>query len=284
MSRGLWRWMTAGLALSVAWPPVANAQSPRPQAEVQRAVRHRIATMESVLEQAVEHGAAVTRDRLRAVMPPADMLLSKPARVRGFTIDGYGVFFDVEVPSLEEALPWSFRMLDRTDLGLDSAMRRLREMVDKLGDVDAQQALKRVELQVMPLGLPRTPSGRPEIAATPGVGSRVQTGAPAAAPVDTARAAQGADPILNDPVRAFREEIVTALMDAMLDHSRGVDVGPDEWLHIGARRNDDRPAILPRDADALTVQIRARGRDLAAYLAGQITRDEARRRMELKVF
>ena len=59
--------------------------------------------MERVLEGAVEHGAKVTRDRLQAVVP-AEMLLSDNARVRGFRLEGYGVFFDVVVPMLEGSL------------------------------------------------------------------------------------------------------------------------------------------------------------------------------------
>ena len=115
-----------------------------------RALRHQIATMEGVLERAVQHGATLTRDRLRAVLPPSDLLLTEPARVRGFRIEGYGVFFDVEVPSLEPTLLWSFQTLNRNDLGLDTALRTLRDVLDKSGDSGAQQALKRLELQVAP--------------------------------------------------------------------------------------------------------------------------------------
>src|SRR5262245_19939154 len=82
-----------------------------------REVRYQIGQMERLLEGAVEHGAAVIRDRLRALMP-ADMLMSENARVRGFRLDGYGMFFDVEVPALEGLLPWSFRTLDQNNLDI----------------------------------------------------------------------------------------------------------------------------------------------------------------------
>jgi hypothetical protein len=84
--------------------------------------------MERVLEGAVEHGAAVTRDRLQAYLP-ADMLLSENAIVRGFRLEGYGMFFDVAVPSLEGTFPWMFRSLDQNHLGVDSALRTLRSFV-----------------------------------------------------------------------------------------------------------------------------------------------------------
>jgi hypothetical protein len=73
-------------------------------------------------------------------------------------------------------------------------------------------------------------------------------------------------------------------MDAMLDHSLGLAVGAEEWLHIAARRHDDRPRLTPADTDARTVMIRVRGADLTQFLAGQITREEARQRMDVKVF
>ena len=60
--------------------------------------------MERVLESAVEHGASVWRDRLQALLPAQTLLLDN-ARVRGYRLEGYGVFFDIEVPSLETTLP-----------------------------------------------------------------------------------------------------------------------------------------------------------------------------------
>src|SRR5207248_1767921 len=126
----------------------AFAQS-APSAQLQADSRYQVGQMERVLEGAVEHGATVWRNRFQRLMP-ADMLLSENAKVRGFRLDGYGVLFDVEVPSLETAPLWSFRTLDQNDLGLVSALESLRSFIDKTGDLNVQQALKRVELQVAP--------------------------------------------------------------------------------------------------------------------------------------
>jgi hypothetical protein len=73
-------------------------------------------------------------------------------------------------------------------------------------------------------------------------------------------------------------------MDAMLEYSRGLAIGADEWLTIAARRNDERPRLSPADSDARTTVIKANGTDLAAFLAGQLSREEARQRMEVRVF
>ena len=84
--------------------------------------RYQIGQMERVLEGAVEHGLSVTRDRVQALaQTPADLLVSDNAHARGFRLEGYGVFFDVIVPSFETTWTWSLRTLDQNDLGLDSA-------------------------------------------------------------------------------------------------------------------------------------------------------------------
>ena len=75
-----------------------------------------------------------------------------------------------------------------------------------------------------------------------------------------------------------------SLKDAMLDHSASLGIGLDEWLTIAAKSNDDRPRLAPADSDSATRIIRLRGSDLAAYLARQITREEALRRIEVRVF
>src|SRR5436190_22804470 len=138
----------------VSAPPMAGAQTALNRADAES--RYQIGQLERVLEGAVEHGATITRDRLKAVLPPADttdtLMTGENARARGFRLDGYGVFFDVLVPPFytETTLTWSLRTLDQNDLGLDSALRDLRSYVQQSGDANLQQALKRVELQVGP--------------------------------------------------------------------------------------------------------------------------------------
>ena len=73
-------------------------------------------------------------------------------------------------------------------------------------------------------------------------------------------------------------------MEALLDHSSSLGIEPAEWLTIAARRNDDRPRLAPADSDAGTMIIRIKGGDLAAFLAGQISREEALKRIEVRVF
>jgi hypothetical protein len=240
--------------------------------------RYQIGQMERVLEGAVEHGATITRDRLKSVLPPGDTLMNgENARARGFRLEGYGVFFDVIVPPFETetTLSWSIRTLDQNALGLDSALKVLESHVKLQGNTDLDQALRRVELQVNPAML-----AAQAVPVVQGAGNA--TGSAAAANVDLP--ATPADPILNDPNEAYRTEVVAALKDAMLDHSSSLGIGELDWLTIAARANDDRPRLAPADSDARTRIIRLRGADLLAYLARQIPKEEARKRIEVTVY
>jgi hypothetical protein len=267
-----------------------QAPAPRQQARVtpqQRTQRYQITTMERVLEGAVEHGAKVTRDRLQAVQFP-EMLLADNARVRGYRLEGYGLFFDVAVPMLEGSLTWSIRTLDQNNLGLESALSQLRSLVEKSGDVNFEQALKRVELQVAPVTLSapdlfQAPAGaRNQVGSAASVADALPVAAapPAAPPADPLPA----DAILDDPVEAFRAEIRDALMNAMLDHGAALRLTPTDLLTIAARGSDDRSMLGPPNDDAQTIMITVSGSDLTAYLSGQIGRDEARQRMTVRVF
>ena len=237
-----------------------------------RDMRYQIGQMERLLEGAVEHGAAVIRDRLRALMP-ADMLLAENARVRGFRLDGYGMFFDDEVPSLEGTLPWSFRTLDQNDLDIDNAMRTIRSFVEAAAanDINVQQALKRVELQVAPIttSLGATTSSAVDLRG---------------APNPSLAAPPSPDPILSSPNEAYRSQVREALVDAMLEHSRGLNLGATEWFTVAARRIEDHSRLVPQDKEARTVVMRLSGADLHAFLAGRISREEARKRVDIREF
>ena len=272
------------VAIGVAAAPCAEAQTQsqpaqepaRPAVRRQGPIRnpadqlrYQMGMMESVLEKAVEHGFSLWRDRFQAVFPSQSMLLGN-AQVRGYRLDGYGVFFDVEVPSLETTWFSVWRTLDQNGLGLQTALNQIRAHIQAAGDANLEQALRRVELQVGPVGPPASDApGRTVVGAS-------ALSAPAATDVT--------DPILKDPLEAYRAEVKDALVDAMLDHSIGLGLDPGEWLTIGARRNEVRPRLTPGDSDARSMIIRVRGDDLAAFRAGQLSREDAIKRVEVRVF
>jgi hypothetical protein len=269
------------IGVLIASAAMAFAQAPpAPTAADTKQMRYQIGQMERVLEGAVEHGVANIRDRLQAI-GPTELLISENARARGFRLDGYGIFFDVVVPSFDTTVLWSIRTLDQNQLGLDSALKTLEAFIKKAGDADLDQALRRIELQIDPLLIARTAQPQATASAV-STGAREAVGSVAAATTDASKPAP--DPILANPDQAYRTEVTRALMEALLDHSSSLGIDPAEWLTIAARRNDERPRLAPADSDAQTFIIRLRGSDLTAFLARQISREEAFKRIEVRVF
>ena len=282
-------WMVIG-AVAISGTAAAQTREPRAGAATQQNAvleqvlqlkesRYQIGQIERLLEGAVEHGATVIRDRLLAIMP-ADMLLTENARARGFRLDGYGVFFDVEVPNLEGTVPWSFRTLDQNDLGVGNALQTIRSYIQTsaTNDVTLRQALERIELQL-------TPASGPITASAPATVTRTSNqAAPATQTAATQTTRVPADPILANPNEAYRAAIRSSLIEAMLEHTRGLNLAPNEWLTVAARSSDDRPRLAPADPEGQTNILSIRGSDLAAFLAGQITLEEAEKRVDVRVF
>lgn len=275
----------SSLVLGVALATPALAQSTARSPEV-RQLHYQLDMMERVLESAVSHGAMVIRDRLQTVAPeaPGELLILDSPRVRGFKLEPYGVFFDVEVPSLNATLTWSLKTLQDSDSGLQTALNTLRNRIDP-SDAELQQAFQRVAVRVNSSAPAAAPE--PTRTLTP---TLPNTRRPAANPGDRqvsaaslapgARAAAEPDNILENPNEAYRNEVIKALSDAMLDYSGALPVDDSEWLTIAARGASDRPA----GNDASTIMIRVRGVDLAAFRARQIPRDEVLKRIERRVF
>jgi hypothetical protein len=86
-----------------------------------------------------------------------------------------------------------------------------------------------------------------------------------------------------DTGQKYRNEVKLALTDAMLDFSKNLELKPDEWLSVAARGSDG--ALSPGQIYQLTtVVIRVKGSDLADYLAGRLTKEEARQKVEVRQF
>ena len=83
------------------------------------------------------------------------------------------------------------------------------------------------------------------------------------------------DPFLADPNQFYRETVKRKLVDAMLDYSKSLEIGPGEWLSVVARSEDDPTPSLYSDHKAMILRIK--GSDLALFYSGKITKDEARK-------
>lgn len=267
-------------ATAITIPAVAQQRAAAPPSGAALQVRHQISVMESVLEQAVQYGAQMLSDRLRAARMPDMVLLTGAARARGFRLDGYGVFFDLEVPAVRRSVAWSLRMMDRPDPRLMEALNALRGQVQALTDARARANLdaliRQLELEVGPL------AG----AATPQTGAtRAGTVSAATPTLDGGVASQSAPPQPNDPGDVYTSEVREALIDAMFDHSGPMNLGAGEWLTIAARADLDRRFLSgdPNDMPQ-TMVLRVRGSDLQAFREGRLSREEAVKRVEVNNF
>jgi hypothetical protein len=114
-------------------PVVAPLAPPDPQRR-----REQIGVMEGVLAEAVKNGA---RRAGRDFQPnlPGVLSLTGQARARGFILEGYGVFFDVEIPSLLKSVAW---MMQSTERDLKSAADTLQSLRDRAAPQRAANAAR----------------------------------------------------------------------------------------------------------------------------------------------
>jgi len=263
-----------GLVLVAATAGEAAAQAARggnPQDEAQAQARYKVFVMEGALERAVQNGAAILSRQIRSFSPDA-MFLTGAAQVRGFRLDGYGVFFDVEVPALRPTFAWTLRaMVDDNGASLERIRAYIRKVADPRDRADLELALRNLEVQ-MP---GRVPAANNQVAA-----QNVATGQAAA----SRTAAAAVDPqLLSDPNAAYTTAVKNSIVDAMLENGGPLSIAADEWLTIAARDGEAPSPVLPGDAyDLTTTTFRVRGSDLAAYRAGRLTLEEARKKVEIK--
>ena len=265
--------------MPVPGPPAAapGRGLPSPgQSGSQVQARFQIAAMEAVLERAVQLGAMSLRAKVQQVAP--DMLVvSGQPRARGFWLDGYGVFFDVDVPALRRSLAWSVRVLDQNDHTRAMTLRELKTLIASVNDTD-----ERKRLEVVAQRLERTMPTMPESDGPDRPGAVNSQASPG--PMTTAAHSPETDAILEDPGDAYTSEVRTALIDAMVEYSTPLPLKPTESLTIAAR-DQEGMRLQPSDPyDVTTVLLRVSGADLAEYRAGKIDKAEMRKRVEVKEY
>ncbi len=293
-----------GVAIVVGATGAARAQAPAPaavpnnEAEQIRA-RQKIFMMEGVLERAVQLGIDSFRRQLSAVMPD-DMLLvtgDTPA-ARGFRLDGYGVFFDVEVPGVRPSLAWSLRTMNETAglfaRELSQVRAQLRQAVaDPRQRQEMDRVLARIQAQMAPPGSQAAPApvpgaGDARVSAAATVAAQTVDVAPTAPPSGAASAnaaSPAAAPVSIDPGEVFTQSVAAALIDAMLENSGSIIIAPDEWLTVAARDNAQGNRFVASDpSDVMTIVLRVKGSDLADFQARRLTPDDVRKRVEVRAF
>ena len=256
------------------------AQVSQTEADQVRA-RQKVSLMESVLESAVANGADSLMRAVRAVMPPDALMLTGAPSARGFLLQGYGLFFDVEVPAFRRTIAWTLRqMVDDNGLGAAAAVNQLKAYIATVQDprqrAALDRALRRLELQVGPVGPVQQDAAARSGATT--VNAQAVTLPPAAPPqVDPA--------LIDDPNAAYTREVSATIIDAMIENSGPLPVGDTEWLTVAARDNIRPDRLVPGDTSNISsIVFRIKGADLAAFRAGRMTLEEARQHVEVKQF
>jgi hypothetical protein len=242
--------------------------------DTQVRARQRIAMMEGTLESAVKIGAENLLRQVRSAVPDPPMLAGYP-EVHGFRLDGYGIFFDVGVPMLRLPVTWPLRTLITSDTrDLESVAAELKQLIAQM-DARYQpqfaQAVRRLEL--------RAQAQNPIALRAAGAGTLAANQVTAAPPVNVdAR-------VLDNPAEGYTREVKAALIDAMIENSGPLALGPDEWLTVAARDNVPRDPLSPGDtADFSTIIFRVKGSDLATFRGGRLTLEEARQKVEVREY
>jgi hypothetical protein len=265
-------------------------------------LRRHIYTLEGALARAVAFGAQRLNREIRNAMPEV-MALSGEPQARGVYLEGYGIYFDVAVPVLNQVMMWSLRTMMGPDEGVVAALSKLKSYVqgEKNLSPATRQSLDgmiaRLELQLGPLsnavGNPVNPVVRPGV----GVGAALELPEPprvAPGTVDAAQMTAAPAPTfdkryLQDPNainRAYTESVQNALIDTVIDLAIPTALKPSEVLTIAARDNMQRDSLAPPDPyeEVVTLLLSIKGSDLAAYRAGQIDAAEVRKRVQIREF
>ena len=202
-----------------ATAPSANAAQAAPGAatpgpNLQRI--YHIRQLEGMLTNAVKAGAASLASQLK-IGEPNSLFVTGNARTRGFELEGYGVFFDVDVPTMMQSVLWSTQMLQQQQY-VDFLRRQLSDptLDDKtrrMADFEMRRVVRAMSNgQVVPIPNPQAPQavsqGLVRAADESSAVAPVAPVAPVAAPPDP-----------RSPDELYTETIKGALIDAMLSYA-----------------------------------------------------------------
>jgi hypothetical protein len=257
-----------------AAPPAAPAESRRDE----------VRAMEVFLMQALQKGAQDLARQLR-MNEPNSAFVTGTGRARGFVLEGYGMFFDVDVPGMKQSVVWSAQMLQLAQ----DRQNYLRFLASAAPDdprrkfVDEQlKGVERLMVQQTGTILLTNPTANTEMVPP----ARGLVGA-ATVPVADATGARPS-PVpqveqLRDPNELYTDSVKKALIDVMLRHSAFLKIRESEWLTVAASDSDGPQQ--PGQVDELSrILLSIRGVDLLAFQSGRLTREEVLKRIEVREF
>jgi hypothetical protein len=294
---------TVMLCGSSAWAQ-ESAPQPRPQtapanppADSPR--RDDIRTMEVLLTQALSKGAQDLA-RLIRLSEPNSAFVTGTGRARGFELEGYGLFFHVDVPNMKYSVVWSAQMVqlsqDRDKWMQVLARTRGDEPLHQLAEGQLRQTERLMAAaQGGAVLIPSSPpvpnptdntriagSDRTIRAADIAEGTRVVESTPVVSAPAMVLPTVAPPPQVRDPNELYSESVKNALIDAMLRQSAFLKIAEQEWLIVAASDSSNaRPGQLD---EASSIVIRIKGSDLAAFQAGKMSPEEVRKKVEVREF
>ena len=247
----------------------AQLDTDRQRIDGPEAVESQIRVMEQAFEQAVGRGVRTVEQQLPSLVPGL-LFLAGSIQVRGFALEGYGLFFDVEYPAVRRSMLWSMAALSQFDASMANALANLHR-----------------QMQTMPDGPRRTAFSE----ALRELEARARSTSPTPVALGAADRSQGRavdDPSTPDPVdplgldELYRVTLTKALTDVLVTYGRTIPpgtLGAEHWLTVAAR---DGRGLAGSTAERRTLQIGVRGRDLAALRDGRLSLDDLRARVETR--
>lgn len=236
--------------------------------------RRDIAMMEGVLTKALQQGAQALAQQLK-LREPNSAFVTGTGRARGFILDGYGVFFDVDVPGMRQSVIWSAQMLELEQQRQGALQFLANASPDHPLRKFAEMELRQIErlMGAAQGGVVPAPNQNMQLAPAPGhVGAAVAVAEGAVSEVHQPR----------DPNELYTDSVKDALIDAMLRYSAFLKIADNEWLTVAAS-DSDGPSPGQID-DASRIVIRVKGADIAAFQAGKLTKEEVMKRVEVREF
>jgi hypothetical protein len=250
--------------------------------------------MEVALTRALRVGAQELA-QLMKVSEPTSAFVTENGRARGFVLEGYGIFFDVDVPGMKQSAVWSSQVAQ-----LARERANTLQLANAMAPNDPRQSLAVARLNQIDRYIRAAQAGQVLLPPAPSPTEPAQIAAPdrmvGAASVNEsvivtsggdARGSSAAlsmlpDMQVRDPNELYTEAVKKALIDAMLDYSKLLKIGENEWLTVAAS-DGDRPAPGQLD-DSSRILISIRGSDLLALQTNKLTREDVLKKVVVKEF
>ena len=244
------RYLVTGSLLVVALSAPVLAQRVNTPEEQQ--LRNQLRTFESVLITAVKQGGEAFARMQGDMIPPNVQLTSEDPQVKGLAPPhSGGLAFFVQVPPIR-VLVLEGIVMERTPRGLQQTAGRNT-------------------------GVGRPATGAQGLIAAPDPTSESPQ-------VDDGKCASRTKPSAGypNPDYEYAVSVCDALMDAMLDNSGPLPIKENEWLTIAAVNGEPDPPGFVKSSTSYTTYLEVKGSDLLAFRQGKISKDDARKLIQMQ--